>query len=70
MKIIFLCHHRNQFITQDEGNDHSCNGDHYRFRQIFDQRKNTPVPSLRCLSDLCCDCANFVVDFYEHIFHP
>lgn len=70
MKIIFLRHHRNQFITQDEGNDHPCNGDHYRFRQIFDQRKNTPVPSLRCLSDLCCDCANFVIDFYEHIFHP
>ena len=66
MHVVLFRQHGDQFITQNEGDDHACDRQDDRTRQVLYHAENAAVPALRGLPNLRRDLARFLIHIGEH----
>ena len=65
-QIVVVNNHLDQFITGNEGENHTCNRDDDRFRDISDHAENPRRKSRRGCSDLGCNVSNSLIHRIKH----
>jgi FMN phosphatase YigB (HAD superfamily) len=66
MHIVLLRQHGDQLVTQHERDDHPCDRQDHRIRQVLDHAEHATVPPLWCLSQLMGDLPGLLVHIGEH----